>query len=602
MYRAWIVAVALLGVVFTAPLLATDRASAASTTGTVQIVYPVSGAALGIQGTRVQLSVSNFVLDPNNLPCVATDHGRIRLYVNDTFVQETSNSTTSLPSLAPTDIKLGAQLVCTDSSPFNPEVWHNITISVGEPTVKILNPGRPLAVSTAGVRVAFSVTRFALDPANYAGPRIPGAGHIHILRNGTFIGTSTTPFADLAGVLPGPFNLTIELHNNDHSLLVTSTHPFGYNDTIAATTVVPSVRIVSPANLQTVSASGFRVTVSVAGIELDSENYGGAKIPGHGHLHYYLDGSTSLAATSSTPFVDFGPLAVGAHSIKAELHNNDHSLYTDAAHSTGFNTSVTVTVATTSISILSPANNAAVSNGGFRISMAVAGLVLDVENYGGTNIPGHGHIHVYEGTTLLTTTVSDHVVITGLPTGGTTLRVELHNNDHSLVVTSTHPFGFNATIALTVVTPSIALTAPSSITAGEDLRISWAVTGFVLDSAAFGGTPEAGRGHVHVFVDGMYTAATPATSFVLTGIAAGSHNISVELYNNDHSELTTEYSSQAIVTVSAPAPAPAGTVATTVFYGSVGVLAAIIVVLAALLARKGRKGPPKSGNPEGGDL
>ena len=702
MRRAWIVAVALLGVVFSAPLLASDRASAASTTGTVQIVYPLNGAALGIEGTRVQLSVSNFVLDPNNLPCVATDHGRIRLYVNDTFVQETSNSTTSLPSLAPTDIKLGAQLVCTDSSSFTPQVWHNITISVGEPTVKISNPGRPLAVSTAGVRIAFSVTRFALDPANYAGPRVPGAGHVHILRNGTFIGTSTTPFADLAGVLPGPLNLTIELHNNDHSLLVTSTHPFGYNDTIAATTVVPSVRIVSPANLQTVSASGFRVTVSVAGIELDSENYGGAKIPGHGHLHYYLDGSTSLAATSSTPFVDFGPLAVGAHSIKAELHNNDHSLYTDAAHSTGFNTSVTVTVATTSISILSPANNAAVSNGGFRISMAVAGLVLDVENYGGTNIPGHGHIHVYEGgsllgtttttwfdatlgtgdhtlrvelrnndhtplspavsaqitvhvgppelkilepvaassvsalgfrmrfvvsnftldsedyggvaipgaghihvyhgTTLLTTTVSDHVVITGLPTGGTTLRVELHNNDHSLVVTSTHPFGFNATIALTVVTPSIALTAPSSITAGEDLRISWAVTGFVLDSAAFGGTPEAGRGHVHVFVDGTYTAATPATSFVLTGIAAGSHNISVELYNNDHSELTTEYSSQAIVTVSAPAPAPAGTVATTVFYGSVGVLAAIIVVLAALLARKGRKGPPKSGNPEGGDL
>src|SRR5205823_11918655 len=176
MHRAWILGLVLFAVFLSAPLFASGRATAASTTGTVQIVYPLNGAALGIEGTRVQLSVSNFVLDPNNLPCVATDHGRIRLYVNDTLVQETTNTTTSLPSLAPTDIKLGAQLVCTDSSPFNPEVWHNITISVGEPTVKILNPGRPLAVSTAGVRVAFSVTRFALDPANYAGPRIPGAG------------------------------------------------------------------------------------------------------------------------------------------------------------------------------------------------------------------------------------------------------------------------------------------------------------------------------------------------------------------------------------------------------------------------------------------
>ena len=147
-----------------------------------------------------------------------------------------------------------------------------------------------------------------------------------------------------------------------------------------------------------------------------------------------------------------------------------------------------------------------------------------------------------------------------------------------------------------------ALTAPSSITAGEDLRISWAVTGFVLDSAAFGGTPEAGRGHVHVFVDGTYTAATASTSFVLAGLTAGSHNISVELYNNDHSELATEYSSNATVTVGSAAPTAAGTVNSTVFYGSVGVLAAIIVVLSALLARKGRKGPPKSGNSEGGEL
>src|SRR3989440_12125176 len=231
MFRAWIVAVALLGVLLSAPLLASERASAASTTGTVQIVYPLTGAAVGIEGTRVQLSVSNFVLDPNNVPCVATDHGRIRLYVDDTFVQETSNSTTSLPYLTPTDIKLGAQLVCTDSSSFDPQVWHNITISVGEPTVKISNPGRPLTVSTAGVRIAFSVTRFALDPANYAGPRVPGAGHVHILRNGNLIGTSTAPFADLAGVVPGPFNLTVELHNNDDRLLATSTHPFGYNAT-----------------------------------------------------------------------------------------------------------------------------------------------------------------------------------------------------------------------------------------------------------------------------------------------------------------------------------------------------------------------------------
>src|SRR5439155_1244183 len=282
-----------------------------------------------------------------------TDHGRIRLYVSDTLVQETTNTTTSLPSLAPTDIKLGAQLVCTDSSPFNPEVWHNITISVGEPTVKILNPGRPLAVSTAGVRVAFSVTRFALAPANYAGPRIPGAGHIHILRNGTFIGTSTTPFADLAGVIPGPFNLTIELHNNDHSLLVTSTHRFGYNDTIAATTVVPSVRIVSPATLQTVSASGFRLTVSVVGIDLDFENYGGTNIPRHGHIHVYEGGS--LLGTTTTTWFD-ATLGTGDHTLRVELRNNDHTPLSPAVSA-----QITVHVGPPELKILEPVAASSVS-------------------------------------------------------------------------------------------------------------------------------------------------------------------------------------------------------------------------------------------------
>ena len=166
MHRAWILGLVLFAVFLSAPLFASGRATAASTTGTVQIVYPLNGAALGIEGTRVQLAVSNFVLDPSALPCVATDHGRIRLYVNDVFVRETSEANTSLPSLAASDTKIGAQLVCTDSSSFDPQVWHNITITVGEPSVVIQNPGRPLGVSTEGIRLAYRITRFALDPAD----------------------------------------------------------------------------------------------------------------------------------------------------------------------------------------------------------------------------------------------------------------------------------------------------------------------------------------------------------------------------------------------------------------------------------------------------
>src|SRR5438132_14160861 len=59
MHRAWILGLVLFAVFLSAPLFASGRAAAASTTGTVQIVYPLNGAALGIEGTRVQLAVSN---------------------------------------------------------------------------------------------------------------------------------------------------------------------------------------------------------------------------------------------------------------------------------------------------------------------------------------------------------------------------------------------------------------------------------------------------------------------------------------------------------------------------------------------------------------
>lgn len=682
----------LIAIALSAPLFVADRGKAAPTTGTVQITYPLTGASLGVAGTRVQLRVTNFVLDPNVIPCGLTDHGRIRLYVNDALILETSDTNASRSSLTLSDTRLGVQLVCTDGSSFDPQVWHNITIAVGEPSVTITRPPPPRIVSTAGTRLEYTIANFMFDPGNYAGPSIPGQGHVHVLRNGSLVGTSVAPFADVSNLPPGPSSLMVELHNNDHSLVTTASHPFGYNHTIAATAVVPSIRVVSPAPGGVVSGSGFRMTVSVTGIELDTANYGGTQIPGHGHMHYFIDGG-GLAATSTTPFVDFGSMPVGPHSIKAELHNNDHSLYTDPTHPAGFNTTVIVNVVGPSIAIISPAANAAVSSQGFRITVAVAGLVIDPENYGGTNIPGRGHVHFYEGTTLLgtstttsmdlvlgpgphtiraelrnndhsalvpaisaqvlvtvgapalrilepvggsgvstlgfrmrfavsnfsfdaagygglavpgqghihvyvgttllITTVFDHAVIGGLPPGAVTLRAELRNNDHSALGAA-----ITTTVDLTVTAPSIALSAPTSIAAGQDLLVTWTVSGFILDGAAFGGAPETGRGHVHVFVDGTYVTATPGTSFSQSGLAVGSHTIRVELYNNDHSALAQQVSSERTVAVNAgPAPSPAA-VEATIFYGSVGLLAVLVVALAALLMRKGRKGPPQTVNPE----
>src|SRR5439155_17976014 len=266
--------------------------------------------------------------------------------------------------------------------------------------------------------------------------------------------------------------------------------------------------------------------VAVTGIELDVENYAGAKIPGHGHLHYYLDGSSSLAATSTSPFVDFASLSIGAHSIKAELHNNDHSLYTDAGHPQGFNATVAVTASNPSIAIVSPAANAAVSNTGFRITVAVAGLVIDPENYGGANIPGHGHVHFYEGANLLGTSTSTWFDVT-LGTGTHTIRAELRNNDHSPL----NP-AVSSQVTVKVGPPGLKVLepVPASSVSSLGFRMRFAISNFTLDSVDYGGAAVPGAGHIHVY-QGTTLWTTVSDHITIPSLAVGCTTLRVELRN-----------------------------------------------------------------------
>ena len=73
----------------------------------------------------------------------------------------------------------------------------------------------------------------------------------------------------------------------------------------------------------------------------------------------------------------------------------------------------------------------------------------------------------------------------------------------------------------------------------SDLTLEWQVSGFTIDADALANgdtTPVAGRGHVHVQVDGTYYDATAEESYTITGLSSGVHTLSVELAGNDHVE------------------------------------------------------------------
>src|SRR3989442_4977945 len=177
------------------------------------------------------------------------------------------------------------------------------------------------------------------------------------------------------------------------------------------------------------------------------------------------------------------------------------------------------------IKVISPATGAQVSSLGVRMVVQVGGgFILDQQNFGGTNITDHGHIHyfadgVYKGATWLT-----EFVFSGLTPGAHILKAELHYDDHGLVV----PVVADS-VQVTVGTPSIKILESTNGLSVSSLgfRLRVAVSNFTMSALDFGGWNLSGEGHMHIFdvvgTNAIYKAATPATTFVVTGWSLGRH-------------------------------------------------------------------------------
>ena len=183
-------------------------------------------------------------------------------------------------------------------------------------------------------------------------------------------------------------------------------------------------------------------------------------------------------------------------------------------------------VANPSIAIVYPFNNSTVSTLGTLLQIQVTNFTLTPEV--GACKPGLGRYQVYMNDTLAGDFSEKNVTLTNLSTSLVKLGVQLVCANGAPLVPAVW-----SNVTVHAANPSIRLSAPASIRIGEGLVLTWTVAGFVLDSAAFKGPPVPGRGHVHVFeiVNGAenYIDATAATTYVVTGLKAGTHTFKVEL-------------------------------------------------------------------------
>ncbi len=115
-----------------------------------------------------------------------------------------------------------------------------------------------------------------------------------------------------------------------------------------------------------------------------------------------------------------------------------------------------------------------------------------------------------------------------------------------------------------ILAPSIKITLPTGNVPAGSVTVTVVVSGFILvDELGKPNIP--GRGHIHYFLDAnpptapgkaAVTAAgtyysTALTSYTWPDVTPGSHKLSVELVNNDHTPLEPPVLSEVTVTVTA---------------------------------------------------
>lgn len=71
----------------------------------------------------------------------------------------------------------------------------------------------------------------------------------------------------------------------------------------------------------------------------------------------------------------------------------------------------------------------------------------------------------------------------------------------------------------------------------QSRNLEIAVTNFIFDPQAVNGPHVPGRGHAHIYVNGVKIARTYAPWFHLQALPRGTHEVRVTLNANDHSQL-----------------------------------------------------------------
>lgn len=153
------------------------------------------------------------------------------------------------------------------------------------------------------------------------------------------------------------------------------------------------------------------------------------------------------------------------------------------------------------------------------------------------NEAGKGHLHGYLDNGQYIPIADTSYTAKGLSAGKHTFRLELQNNDHTLLSPKVmKEIEFTVGSAAGGTTPEITFTTPTegATVSGPDVTLTFAVSNFEVVGPPDDGKNVAGKGHLHGYVDGGDYIPIASNGYTAKGLSSGKHTFKLDLRNNDH--------------------------------------------------------------------
>jgi|GEM_PF-4708223 len=306
-----------------------------------------------------------------------------------------------------------------------------------------------------------------------------------------------------------------------------------------ATDVPPAISIVSPLDEErlaetsllpvVVSVEGVRLAAELAGEEPGEPGVDDPKLPQGALWALIVDGQ--FRSTDGGAVQVAGGLTPGVHIVRVELRDTaDQPLVPEVSAEI----SVEIVAGEPSLVLTSPAEDAVVSPAGFEVRYDVGGFLLNTASIGAPNQLGVGHAVVLIDDVTVATDGDGRVFVTGISAGEHSLVVELVNNDGS----SLDPAVLSE-VTVNVAEPEITLISPTEgqTLTGPNIVIEYEVSNFTLDPVNVNDNPQAGFGHTHMYLDGLYQGLDASGTFPIPGVSGCEHTVRLELAQGGHAEL-----------------------------------------------------------------